>query len=161
MFCSIRRGRRPDPICSGGGWHSVSRHLTKQEHHMSGVVGARRQHVVRWQEPREGRLTYLLVSCRVVVLVTLEVHTVTNYSICAHKDELWVTAPPCNGCTYSCNHRCAALTVSLDLIRRKHTENKEFRQWLKHLLKEFTIRGLSIYCYLLGSPQQQHLKECF
>lgn len=67
----------------------MARHLTKQEHHMSGVVRARQQHVVGWQDLREGQLTltYLLLSC-CVVSVALEIHTVANYWMRVHKDQL-------------------------------------------------------------------------
>lgn len=77
-------------VCSGGGQHSMARHLTKQEHHMSGVVRARWQHVGAWQDLWEGQLTltYLLPSCCVVVSVALEIHSAANYWTCAHKDQL-------------------------------------------------------------------------
>lgn len=57
---------------------------------MSGVVRARRQHVVGWQDLWEGQptLTYLLLSCCVVVTAALEIHTAANYWTCVHKDQL-------------------------------------------------------------------------
>lgn len=56
---------------------------------MSGVVRVR-QHVFRWQEPGQGQLTltYLLLPCCAVVLVTLVIHTVAKYRNSAPKHEL-------------------------------------------------------------------------
>lgn len=88
---------------------------------MSGVVHARQQHLVGWQDFWEGQLTltYLLLSCCVVVLVALEIHTVANYWTCAHKDQL--SKSPRHLVLVTPALKAAGCCIdSLELIRREY-----------------------------------------
>lgn len=94
-------------VCPGGGQHSMARHLTKQEHHMSGVVRARQAACGRLAGPL-GRstdsdlLAAFLLCCR--IRSARKPHCGQLMGVRAQRSALKVPAPPCIGdtCTKSC-----------------------------------------------------------